>query len=119
MARHSTTLGGIAIPAGTTVMLAITAVNHDPDRIQHPYELMPDSLNSLEHITFIRGVHACLGQALARAEARISLNRILDRLTNIRLSENHHGPAGWRCFNYDPTYLLRGLLELHLEYDAN
>ena len=38
------------------------------------------------------GVHSCPGGPLARAEGRISLERILDRTRDIRLSEEHHGP---------------------------
>jgi hypothetical protein len=53
---------------------------------------------------------------LARAEGRVSLERILDRMADIRLSEEHHGPPGHRRFTYTPTWVLRGLNELHLEY---
>ena len=118
LSRHSTTLGGVDLPAGTTVMLAITAINHDPKRFDHPNVLDLDRTNSQEHITFIRGVHACIGQTLARTEARISIERILDRMDSIRISEAHHGPAGARRYEYDPTFLLRGLLNLHVEYTA-
>jgi hypothetical protein len=38
-------------------------------------------------------------------------------LRNIRLSEQHHGPDGDRHFTYEPTWILRGLTELHLEFD--
>ena len=47
----------------------------------------------------------------------MSLERILERVRNIRLSEQHHGPAGARRFRYEPTWVLRGLTELHLEFD--
>ena len=53
---------------------------------------------------------------MARAEGRISVERILDRTRDIRLSEEHHGPAGDRRFTYEPTWVLRGLRELHIEY---
>jgi cytochrome P450 len=54
---------------------------------------------------------------LARAEGRVSLERILERMRDIRLSEEHHGPADARRFRYEPTWVLRGLTELHLEFD--
>ena len=38
-----------------------------------------------------------------------SLERILERTRNIRLSEEHHGPTGARRFHYEPTWILRGL----------
>ena len=39
-------------------------------------------------------------------------------MRNIRLSEEHHGPPGARTFHYEPTWVLRGLTSLHLEFDA-
>jgi quinoprotein glucose dehydrogenase len=45
-----------------------------------------------------------------------SPTRILDRMGDIRLSDEHHGPAGNRHFTYEPTWVLRGLRELHLEF---
>ena len=36
---------------------------------------------------------------------------------NIRLSEAHHGPEGERRFEYEPTYILRALKSLHLDFD--
>jgi hypothetical protein len=35
---------------------------------------------------------------------------------NIRLSEEHHGPPSARHFEYEPTWVLRGLHELHIEF---
>jgi cytochrome P450 len=116
MTRRPTTLGGVDLPAGTTVMVAIIAINHDPDRFDDPHRFVPDRPNAGEHIAFIRGIHTCLGQALARAEARISLERILDRMGDIRISEQHHGPPGAHRYDYDETFLLQGLLALHLEF---
>jgi hypothetical protein len=54
---------------------------------------------------------------LARAETRVGLERLLDRTTDIRISEAEHGPANNRRYQYIPTYILRGLTELHLEFD--
>ena len=47
----------------------------------------------------------------------MSLERILERTRNIRLSEEHHGPPGARRFSYEPTWILRGLTSVHLEFD--
>ena len=69
-----------------------------------------------EQIAFVRGVHSCPGAPLARTEGRISLNRILDRMSDIRISEEHHGPADARRYTYEPTFIMRGLSELHVEF---
>ena len=69
-----------------------------------------------DHLSFGRGAHTCPGAALARTEARISLERMLARLDRITLDEARHGPPGARRFSYAPTYIFRALTELHLEF---
>ena len=75
-------------------MLLNGAANRDPRRFECPAEFRIDRPNAQSHIAFGRGVHSCPGGPLARAEGRVSLERILDRMRNIRLSEEHHGPPG-------------------------
>ena len=117
LARRTTTVGGVDIAAGTPVMLLNGAANRDPRRFECPAEFRVDRPNAQAHIAFGRGAHSCPGGPLARAEGRVSLERILDRMRDIRLSEEHHGPPGDRRFRYEPTWILRGLTKLHLEFD--
>src|SRR3954452_8069309 len=116
MARRTTTIGGVEIKAGTPVMLLNGAANPDPRQFECPAEFDIDRAGVRTHIAFGRGMHSCPGGPLARVEGRISLERILDRWTDIRLSEEHHGPLGARRFDYEPTWVLRGLSNLHLEF---
>ncbi len=116
LTRRATTIGGVDIAAGTPVMLLNGAANRDPRRFECPAEFHIDRANVQTHIAFGRGNHACPGGPLARAEGRVSLERILDRMRDIRLSEAHHGPAGARRFAYTPTWVLRGLDRLYLEF---
>jgi cytochrome P450 len=116
MARTSTTLGDVKVPAGTTVMLLPGACNRDERKFADPNTFRADRPNVREQIAFIRGAHSCPGAPLARAEGRISLNRILDRMADIRISEEHHGPADARRYTYEPTFIMRGLSELHIEF---
>jgi cytochrome P450 len=116
LARRSTAIGGVEIAAGTPVMLLNGAANRDPGRFDHPGDFRLGRPNTMDHIAFGRGIHSCPGGPLARAEGRISLERILDRMRDIRLSEDHHGPPAARRFQYEPTWVLRGLSELHLEF---
>jgi cytochrome P450 len=115
LARHRTMLGGVELPAGTTVMLLIGGINRDPRRFDDADALDLERSAIYEHVAFARGVHSCLGQQLARAEMRIALERILDRTIDLRISATHHGPDGARGYSYDPTFFFRGLRELHLE----
>jgi cytochrome P450 family 150 subfamily A5 len=116
LARKHATVGGVNIPAGSTVMVLNGAANRDPLHFQEPAEFRVDRSNSREHLAFGRGVHSCPGGSLARMEARVSLERLLDRMAEIRISEKHHGGSGARRYQYMPTYILRGVMELHLEF---
>jgi cytochrome P450 len=117
LARRSTTVGGVDIKAGTPVMLLNGAANRDPRHFECPAEFQIDRPNAQAHIAFGRGAHSCPGGPLARVEGRVSLERILDRMHDIRLDEDHHGPPGDRRFRYEPTWVLRGLTKVHLEFD--
>jgi len=116
LTQVSTTLGGVDIPAGATISMMLGAANRDPRRFENPDEFVVDRANARQHIAFGHGVHTCPGAPLARAEARVALERVLDRMHDIRISEAHHGPAGARQFEYAPTFVLRGMRTLHLEY---
>jgi cytochrome P450 len=116
LALKSTTLGGVDIPAGTTVMVLNGAANRDPRRYERPGELLLDRSNSRQHVGFGHGVHTCPGSPLARSEVRITIERIFARTSDIRISEAAHGPAGARRYSYLPTFMFRGLAALHLEY---
>ena len=114
LARADTTIGGVDIPAGATVMVHYGAANRDPRQFENPDTFDVNRPNSRRHIAFGRGIHSCLGAPLARTEARILLQRLLARSREIRIDEAHHGEVDGRRFDYVPTYILRGLTELHL-----
>jgi len=116
LSRVPATIGDVQIPAGTTVMLLNAAANRDPRRFEDPATFDVDRENARHHVAFGRGIHTCPGAPLARAEARVSLERILDRTSDIRIAEEHHGPAGARRYHYVPTFILRGLTRLYLEF---
>jgi cytochrome P450 len=116
LSRVPATVGGVDIPAGATVMVLNGAANRDPRRFEDPDVFIVDRQNARQHLAFGRGVHTCPGAPLARAEGRVSIERLLDRMADIRISEAAHGPADARRYEYVPTYILRGLTHLHLEF---
>lgn len=118
LVRKTTTLGGVPLRAGTIVMLCLGAANRDPRKFEDPHEFRPDRKNVREHIAFGRGIHTCAGAPLARVEAQITVRRLLDRMSDIRIDAAKHGAVGARNYFYEPTFLLRGLTELHIEFTA-
>jgi cytochrome P450 len=117
LSRIPARVGGTEIPAGTTVMVLNGAANRDPRRFADPGTFDVARPNARQHLAFGRGIHTCPGAPLARAEARVSIERLLDRTADIRISERKHGPADARRYRYLPTYILRGLTRLYLEFD--
>ena len=117
LARRTSTVAGVGIPAGSTVAVLLGAANRDPRKFPSPDEFHADRPNARQHLAFGRGIHTCPGSPLARAEGRITIERLLRRTRNIRLSEAHHGPAADRRFSYEPTWMLRAMEELHIQFD--
>jgi cytochrome P450 len=82
-AAVDTELRGIDIPAGATVTAVIGAANRDEERWSEPDRFDPFR-DPAPHISFGFGAHLCLGMHLARAEARVALGALLERLPRIR-----------------------------------
>ncbi|HET8939132.1 MAG TPA: cytochrome P450 [Polyangiales bacterium] len=118
LARCPVEIGGVDVPAGTTVMVLNGAANRDPRMFKEPDTFDLERANARQQMAFGRGIHSCPGAPLARAEARIGFQRLLARTRSIRISDAHHGPAGARRFQYVPTFILRGLTELHVEFEG-
>jgi cytochrome P450 family 150 subfamily A5 len=115
LARRRTTVAGVDIPPGGVALLLPGAANRDPRTFPDAGAFDVDRENARIHVAFGHGVHHCAGAHLARAEGRVTINRLFDRTRTIEISEEHHGPAGDRRYDYLPTYFLRGLTDLHVE----
>ena len=117
IAKKPTKVGGVDIPAGTFLYISNSAANRDSRKFANPGEFQLDRANARLNVAFGRGRHACPGAPLARAETVVSLNRWFDRTSNIRISEKVHGSPGARRYSYLPTFILRGLTHIALEFD--
>jgi cytochrome P450 len=84
-------LGGVSIPAGTNVSVSVAAANRDPTRYPDPDRFDPTRKN-IAHLTFGGGPHLCLGMHLARMEAAVAINALLDRLPDLRLDPSAPAP---------------------------
>ncbi len=118
LAIRDTSIGGRPVPAGTQVMLGIAGVNRDPARWgDDANEFKLNRPGIREHLAFGRGVHTCAGAPLARAEVKTLLTVMLDKTSDIRISEQHHGKHGARNYPFEPSFIIRGLDNLHVEFD--
>ncbi|GGL58907.1 cytochrome P450 family protein [Planomonospora parontospora] len=78
-------LGGTVIPAGEAVQVVYAAANRDPRRFEGP-DLLDLSRPDNGHLGFGRGIHYCLGAALARAETQIALRSLVERFPRLALA---------------------------------
>jgi cytochrome P450 len=95
--RHVTKpiyFGGIDFAAGDTVNCMIAAANHDPAVFAEPDRFDIDRPGLSRHLGFAMGSHHCLGLHLAKAEARIAVEAILDALPNLTLAGDHPPISG-------------------------
>lgn len=72
-------LGGVDVPAGAKLMLLLAAADRDPDRFDAPDVFDVRRPDAARHLAFGKGIHFCLGAALARMQVRIVLE-LLTRL---------------------------------------
>jgi hypothetical protein len=115
LARKDARIAGLKVPAGTKVMVALAAANRDPRRWENPEALVLDRPKIKEHLAFSRGAHVCAGAPLARSEVRIILEKFLQHTSSIDLDDTRHGPRGRRNFEYEASFIIRGLSALHLK----
>ena len=73
------------INAGDHLMLMYAAGNRDADRFADPRAAWSRAgQGGMSHLSFGHGEHFCLGAALARAEGRIAIEVLLERLDDLR-----------------------------------
>jgi len=89
--RHATrtiALGAAEIEAGETVQCMLGAANRDAEHFERPEVFDIHRRNASDHLSFGFGAHFCLGAALARREAEIGINALLDRLPDLRIERD-------------------------------
>jgi cytochrome P450 len=114
LARRDTRIGDAAIPAGTKVLVALSAANRDTGRWADPKELKLDRPKIKEHVGFGRGKHVCAGAPLARVEVRVIFEKFLEYTSKTELDREKH-PNGVADLSYEPSFIIRGLAEMYLK----
>lgn len=78
-------IGGIEMPAGTSIHIGIGAANRDPAVFERPNEL-DIGRRPNRHLAFGSGIHQCVGMSLARLEGQIAIGRFLEAFPGYRLT---------------------------------
>jgi cytochrome P450 len=109
VANFDTTIGDVAVAAGDEVILLLGSANRDEEAFSGAAEFDPHRAKAKRHLSFGRFTHMCIGAPLARLEAAIAIERIMDRLPNVRLAD----PAP----SWEMSLLTPRLSSLQLEWD--
>lgn len=118
LARRNSSIGGVDIPAGGRVIIFLAGANRDPARWEDPDEFKLERERLTRHVAFGQGLHTCIGAPLARTEVRAILHKLLDKTSNFTISEEHHGGPDNRTIEYETSYVIRGLSNLHVNFTA-
>ncbi|MBV1938858.1 cytochrome P450 [Streptomyces sp. BV286] len=102
-------MGGVTIPAGSTVLIAMADADRDPERFRNPdrFDIRRDARG---HIAFGHGLHYCLGAPLARLEGRIAIRTLLERCPDLA-PDADEAELTWM-----PGLLIRGVRELPVRW---
>ena len=106
---QDTELGATPLPAGTRLVVMFASANRTESLFPDPDDYQPDREGLTNHIAFGKGTHYCLGANLARLELRVALEELSRRLATLSLPDSNE-------FLYDPSFMLRGLTRLDLEF---
>ncbi|MFI5806268.1 cytochrome P450 [Streptomyces sp. NPDC051561] len=102
-------IGGVSVPAGKAVLVAVGAGDRDPARYPDP-DRFDIRRPTQGHLAFGHGIHFCLGAPLARMEGRIAIRSLLERCPDLA-PDPEGGPLEWL-----PGLLIRGVRELPVRW---
>ncbi len=102
---RNTELGGTLLPKGSMLLLLFGSANRDETVFPEPDAVLLDRLNVREHLAFGWGMHVCPGAPLARAELRVALETLFERLPGLALAPGFTP-------TYIASYFFRGLESL-------
>jgi cytochrome P450 len=104
-------VGGVAVPAGSMLMVMYGCANRDDAKYPGADRFLVDRANARTSLAFGQGPHFCVGAALARSEARIAFELLLGRATAWAIDESVAEPM-----HRELSMTLRGLSALHLTF---
>lgn len=109
IAKRDLDFHGTPVAEGDYVWIVYAAANRDPASFECPHEIRVDRANAAEHLAFGHGEHFCIGARLARLEAVVAVNGLLDNLTNIEVADDYQA-------TFEDSFVLRGMRTLDLVF---
>ena len=103
-----TELEGVPIPKGSRLWVMFGSANRDEDVFTDSETFDADRENVRDHVAFGKGQHFCPGAPLSRLEAKVALEELAKRIASMEFSADN-------TFEYEPSFILRGLAELRLD----
>ncbi|MGH2414461.1 MAG: cytochrome P450, partial [Microcystaceae cyanobacterium] len=88
VATEDVNIGGITIRVGEKALLCLGAANRDPAQFPGPDHFDITRANN-NHLAFSDGIHYCLGAVLARIEAEIAINTLVQQLPELKLLQDN------------------------------
>jgi len=111
--RRTTTeveLGGVKIPSGAKIYIHIASANRDQTVFTDAEEYELHRHNVAEHLGLGKWAHFCIGAVLARLEARIALETLIERIPQLRLT------PGQDTLEFDYNLIVPALRKLDVEW---
>jgi len=101
---------GQELPKGTRIWIMFGAANRDENTFENAESFNPGRDNLKEHIAFGKGHHFCIGAPLSRLEGKVAFEELTKRIKLPAFSEGN-------TFEYEPSFILRGLAQLDLDVE--
>jgi cytochrome P450 len=114
VAKVDVEVGGVAVPAGSILMMMYGCANRDDARYPGAAAFDITRDNARTHLAFGQGPHFCPGAALARSEARIAFELLFHRCADWAIDMSVDAPT-----HRELSMTLRGLSALHLTFTPN
>jgi cytochrome P450 len=114
VAKVDVEVGGVAIPAGSILMMMYGCANRDEAKYPAADRFEATRANARTNLAFGQGPHFCPGAALARSEGRIAFETLLGRAADWAIDTNAERPM-----HRELSMTLRGLSGLHLTFRRN
>jgi cytochrome P450 len=102
---RDTSLGGVVLPAGSQLVVSLLSANRDESVFTDPDRFDPDRPPAQRHVAFGQGIHACIGNSLARLEARHAVRALARHTERIEVASD-------AVLHFLPSIIVRGLAAL-------